>query len=850
MEVSVSNFIKSASFLRREFEGRNQLNRLKFDRKFQFIYIFDTNVIVSKCAPWINGPRQPNGRPGYGEFFVSEHSSSEEVKALSEEENLRAEKTLAIVADHVISLTRSTENSIPIFQFPEHFHETYNVYRSVARKADRYGISLKKVEQRVNYELSRLAAVIKYRFDNNEDQNAVANNVRMVRDLLMGQKYSVANKVIREWDNYVKLAAEYGDVFSLESAEQFYVEDPDVTHSLEVLHEDKLSDHELSVYHSLVRYFTRSIRHLKGESIPTVNSDSLSLAQLHLLNYRLKKRNSNKRFVFITADEKLVKSTYGIRKKTSGSIACEAIGNFSEAYVRHIRAFSGDALFEFSEEENAKDIDLFDGLLANWSESTKINLSALEKIALRRSSLEDTGLDHKDIQEAQLEWEKLTDKAIKQYNLESYGDEEIIEKVIKDRIRKFSSSTTWSKVVLVLREDVSRVRDRTFLKLSDLGYETVIRAPIGRRNPPELVYDSLTNTNKIFSKLSSSSGYSGIEEFELDFQNIKDDCFDPGEQSNGDDRQLSHLKFLVLGAAFASADKWLVAFSHAKRAIEIIERSFKLPSDERNIRVKYNNLDEHEKTTFMSGREAYFLAAVCQRILAGSTEELDKARDYLDRAIRAYKKDKNNSTTRISIYRFLNEKLALSLSKYYLSRSNEPMEPKNNLAFEIYETAHALLTRLNRVSDTKYGSKNFKYPKSIDRITKVSIATNLIQVAVIEEYRVSQKIQSGNLSKIDKDALKLSLETIYMYTDYKDNDLTANKLATTNLVAMYALVGELLLNGKKSDSVNKINEIFSNIEMKAITKYDTWRFNRLQSFARSLVGEILEEDEMMHTPNY
>ncbi|WP_223412965.1 hypothetical protein [Roseovarius aestuarii] len=105
------------------------------------------------------------------------------------------------------------------------------------------------------------------------------------------------------------------------------------------------------------------------------------------------------------------------------------------------------------------------------------------------------------------------------------------------------------------------------------------------------------------------------------------------------DRQLSHVKYLVLAVAFARANKWAVALSHAKRALAIINRSKNSTLAEiRNIPVKANS------GSHITGREAYYFCAVATRILATNQRRLDTAIRYSEDAKLALVRDHKEGT--------------------------------------------------------------------------------------------------------------------------------------------------------------------------------------------------------------
>ena len=125
-----------------------------------------------------------------------------------------------------------------------------------------------------------------------------------------------------------------------------------------------------------------------------------------------------------------------------------------------------------------------------------------------------------------------------------------------------------------------------------------------------------------------------------------------------------YLKFLVMGAAFAAAEKWSVAIGHAEKAIGLVKRTEDLGED--TILIETEDGKAH-----LSGREAYFLAAVCKKILADRPDSLRDAEDYLEQSRRRHLRDIEGGDTKrkeqIQL-RYFAEELSIAQARYYLTR--------------------------------------------------------------------------------------------------------------------------------------------------------------------------------------
>ena len=414
-----------------------------------------------------------------------------------------------------------------------------------------------------------------------------------------------------------------------------------------------------------------------------------------------------------------------------------------------------------------------------------------------------------------------------------------------------------------LKEEYNRAKDRTFIEYSKRGAESVLSDGREYRNPPDLSFGTLGNTNTIFKKLCDPVMYSWSE-FLWDFEQIGavgGDC--PNPAPDGDDRLESHLKFLVLGAAFAAANVWSVALSQGERAISIAER---LPSKEIPMLRGQNG----ERKSFLSGREAYFLSAVAKRMIAKRGRDFESALRDLAKSERALKLDQAMGTAlKLTTVRYENERLEIALSRYYHARKNRHEEWKSKTAGadEIrpdYEkllphyVAHLLCEDfiepiflaargvLNTISHHDPKHRDFRdldvNLEWMGRVSLVHTATNFIQVATIQAFRrYTERVDYErpiSLSDLEQ-ALK-----IIAHFKTPPPQKHSQALRQTPLVELYSDMGARLLGDEgvfpwaKADV--EIDALFSNTHARDVTHYDSWRFDQLKDFALRMNGVASE----------
>jgi hypothetical protein len=824
------DFVRTAAFLKRELEGRNAtVAYMAANKDNRTIYIFDTNVIITKCAPWITGPFGSDENSGWGVIFSDPAADSHDEKIRTQLDK-KAESIVSILASYALRRNRDLDQA-PIFQLPSHSSETNNVFRAVRRQVETFdNIDIRRTQSRESFELSRALALVKHRLsqgDGIEDVRALIDSILnwLVYD---GKPTSRRALVLREWDSYYNLEAEFGGIFPIDTARMFFPRHSDVSRACAVVQAAARSYEEEDIFVRLSNYWKSQ---LDRRSKRNTQADAEALANLFLINARLAETNWS--CVFVTGDRALTRIAYSniptqLVPEKHRSLASE----FSLRCVRHLWAYTADALIE--PEKHRVFTDLFNGLLAHWSKTLTFDNRTLEDLVDHQIRRPGRHIQEDNLERVLNEWENLTTKSIGQHAFEEYQKHEPLRLALLVALKRLMPKGGLSDLRGLLREEVDRARDRAVLSMSDLGLDVIIQADsLGRRNPPELIFDSLKNTNGILQRLSIAEGYSDARSFEYDLAKIADDCYD--SSSDGDDRQQSYLKFIVLGAAFVSAEKWLIALNHARRAIAIISRSARLSSP---IPVRVPDSNTGAVGTYMSGREAYFLAAVAQRMLAGSDSEFTEAHAYLDQAANALKEDHGHRTAaNITMARFDGERLAIALGRYYLARSTEPTNYRDELVGKIYDAA---------AKGVALFDEWLRNParKTLRGVTAVNLSVNLIQTYVIHQFRSLNRLDEGMPCPVTVDVVSHALESISRLTNYAQKSPDA--INATRLIRAYALVGEILITERPAT----ISKLYARLRKQLdpgddllVTRYDRWRYSALLDFIERWVALALRNSE-------
>lgn len=855
-------FLSRAAFLRREMQGRE--HRKAYLRKSaerggpprRLIYIFDTNVIVSYCAPWIAGPRDVDGRNGSGVVFPADWAVGDgEGKLASRLDRNHATLVLKSLAEFALvdasdSKRQWQEQELenrpppirqPIFMFQAHYEEAAEIYKVVADKARNRGapIGAREVSRREKQSSVNLLALLRSTKDGYDPNAQVSGRaLSLVNYLIDRQQGARWGSAVREWDGYVRLSMRTGGIYSSVAAPSFLDGVVGNEKAFRVMSGD-LTSAEVGLKSDLVSYWKRRLdKHKPGPYPQRKRIDAEALADLFLINMYLDDAQSNARIVLITADENLVRATYGglilsrvsheetrLRDLLLGGHG-EMASEFSLRHVGHLWGNIGEALAgrEAGQYPCAGLNDFFNGLLAKGAEATRFPPDITERIALFPSQYSDLAPSRESITTTLQDWADLSISGVRQSSLSELGGGDdlrraILEIVYDDR----GEQQSWDDLLALVQEQIDRKQDRLTINLSDTGIGPLVKAGLlGARNPPDLRFSSFKQTQHIFDELARGR-YKSVEQFEHDLSLIETDCIIPKQQGQVDDRQLSYLKYLVLGAAFASADKWSVALEHALMAGAIPAR-VRPPVPKIPAFVDAGGVTKH-----IAGREAHFLAAVAQRIIADDFGDLDQAAFYLKMAERAVGPPQDHR--QIShIIRFAGERLALSLARYYLDRYDH----RDDRCEATYKAV------VDRCGDVLHLSESHADSVNAGNVALVSIATNVIQTAVIEAYWSDRNGTRDHEQSAAYQSLQDCLKTIQALVALPETLRPSNyirrddRLVCSNLMAAYFFAGALLTcdvaRFEFLATDLPMHECFPSLKKSKIAKYDDWRYRELYAF--------------------
>jgi hypothetical protein len=860
----IDRFVRAAAFLRREFLGRSIVAETSLSLREKTIYFFDTDIIVTYCQPWLMGSRQKGSREGnvgYGEIFPTIGSNISDPERRRSKDD-RAAHIAAILAEYVFTEVRP--NNLPAYQFNDHFDETRRIYEENARRFASLAAGRQKTMSLAQEErIRRAAALVAAYRPNTEGALGLFPMVEFLLQQMTPLDFPVKleDRRIQSWERFLRLNAVTGGIYPGSLASDHFARDGDkkIVNALRLLN-GELTPQETNIFNTLTIRIANKLRDSDSFEYANAERDARAVASLYLLNVRLK--GTGWRAQFVTGARSLIEACYEKFPDAEG-IDLEIADSFSQKYVRHLWAYTTEALLEPDWEGRRKFINWLDGLLASEAASTDFDEGHLTEIVKGQKTIEiENRLKLKAgtssvVAEALNEWEVLTEKAVSKHRFEALGinsDEALrLQHRIVGKIARWqegSLSRSWQDITDELGEEYHRAKDRTFLDFSRIGNNAIFRAQgIGQRNPPDLAFGSLSNTNKIFRRLCDANPYDQ-EEFANDFKEIESDCHD--SSVDGDDRQLSHLRFLVLGATFAGANKWGVALSQGKRAVSIIERSRKFPYWPIPVKTQLPGLP----VSFMSGREAYFLCAAATRVVARTRHDLDSSLLLLEQAEKCLAEDQAQTTAaRTTHVRFKCERLALVLSEYYLERKNLNIQNSNNydasdkfqtpnnneycddLVPPIYAAAHLMLKEVRK---NEPSHKAFSDPKSnlkrFGRVTLVHIATNVVQCCVIRAFRRLNLRTDRSAFTFNREDLRQALRLMAHFA-HPPLGRERDELRQTPLMRLYRDAGARILaedefHFEKTQSA--LNELFKKESSQNVAVYDDWRFERLKDLGAML----------------
>lgn len=668
---------------------------------------------------------------------------------------------------------------------------------------------------------------------------------------------------------------------------------------------EPLDEDEAAAEEFLTWYFGRLLHHKKrrdhqdqsiegGASESRVNisfeNDVNALTQVAMLNYRLLSLNIDRRVVFMTTDRTIVRACYlgfslfserfeqlrseFLRQRRGNMLDTARISRmlsryfrpdehpkwfdyFGRHYIRHIHALAHNAIAEKGGKKSLA--TMFSGLFVNWAEELEDSFEELELMAKgKRVSLPNEFAD--EYKETIASWSEMTQEALKSGRLERIktdakeAHEALYAMLLRGTGVSGNPQLDREHIAYLLNEALEQQRDETMLTLSNLGTNLLIQP--GRRSglsvrdawivrsPPDLHFTKLRRTKHMFEQLARTRGYVHLPTniFEKDMETLKaDTCFDEPPQTEAEQRMFeSYLKFLVLGAAFAAAEKWSVAHGHASRAVAITKRAAGLGRLTKPL-IRITKDGERDVVMF-SGREAYFLLAVCGRTLARDPKDIQDALAVLEEGWQIFIKDtkqgETNDAERITL-RFAAERVAMALTRFYLHRlknlpalvSDLAENPKNTsgveLAIKDIQEWGILVKSAYSILDRATLDTLLPNPDAVT-MTDVSVSLYIIQLQILNAVMPSEH-KAETLEGAWSDPAQLREAVKALETVREDGDLILSGVAKT-----YLLAGQVLrdrpLAPPEWEIDEEIDRWFKSLKRLAVTTFDEQRFNDLAQF--------------------
>ena len=911
------DLIRRAAILQREFLGANETERFK-NNGGEVLYSLDTDVFASYANSVLKGPLTGVNRNGYGQLLPRRY----DVRSLSriEDEELRRKvKSTRFWENHdaVIIARRLAEVALKkgkfksgerelFLQLDEHFEETSRMLASVKQKVNRADLG-QADKQRATLKIKVLKAFqalsVSLSGLTKKDRPSVSRFLGFLIGQIMHREMLSETGPLFEARNYQDLRI-WGD----RGTGRMPLSDFVTMHrSSFYSFSESRHDTARSVLRLLWNDLLKDAKTEEKQREPDVEAlTRLTILNQHLFRSYCDWGEDPVRVVFLTGDVGLLEACYRApdvlnrrlrhyiqqaftdagpselyRKQTEleryfgfdrSNSTRKWFDRFSLHYVRHIRAFSREVLFDETDKPEEHLGDIFDGLFAGEARKLMRSRRSLEKLIEFPEKKERPEDIEKDFGSALEKWNSLVKRAVGKKGLDNWvresGDNEIIKKVTTDIVTGGQSDADWKVVTDWLFEHVSREKDDAMISLSGLGAETLGQVEV--TYPPDLYFDTLEKCRDIFRNLAMTPGYLKSRELIRDFEEINEDCYPKkniasrGDTNGKQDRRWEHhLRFLVLGAVFASAQKWSVAEEHARRAVDIIKRADKLGDDAKII--------TKDETSNPSGREAYFLRTVCARIRAQNETELTIAEEHLESARNAFKKDLSVAPKHplkgLIELRFQNEQLSLALAQYYQARSDlepeqekevaeehegegtaerpETKEPPENSTQARIETISAELARTWNKLEGNQELEEFLDPKAgfPKKLTGMYIALNILQLATIATYWKKMPDDGDEILKAWKTGLpdaapkKECTEKAFEFLAEVNRDY--DDLRSTKMAKAYEISGTIILKKRLPAEYNDketIERLFQELGSEVRAEYDKWRVKYLKKFIIDRLG--------------
>jgi len=578
----------------------------------KIIYCVDTNILTLFLRPDKIGPLS-DGRNGYGVVFPED------------DRELSASLAAALSRYIFFELMRSEADShaIPLILLTGHDVEARRVYDILAGQVGNYF-------ERISEWRSSLLSLIEDTFSSQSQTNVdikateffelifasddVVKQYNRFNDLIryfrIGRLSALVPAIVQRWDG--DLSQNYRAALMAPSTIHDQIEES--AYRLAWL--DRLKSEKSSA---------RSERRLRF--------DVAALARLELVNRKLDEFGAS--LILITGDAAMHRA--GRKYCPFGQHG----DDFARLYLRHPQAFLSSTQILVPEESPSLEpknvtsdmvVDWLDSFLVPYMNYDGPKLDALKNIAYGEASAvfsriaKSASISNIPTERIKEEWGKHTTIVREQHAISSSIAQSELERILgRVKIGQFREAIDELDKLLLYRSEVTW---QSFFEAIvhagwDIFWSNGNSAEIRSRNAPASVFNSFPATSAFVRRALENKPREG--DLRADLQRClplidKEDPF-------------GYAKMLAYATLHASYGNWYVARLLSVRAISIAERIVRERGEEIVTWIEGTDEDELVKARAkISGREAYYFAAVAKRHCARSPADLDEVPHLLDKA--------------------------------------------------------------------------------------------------------------------------------------------------------------------------------------------------------------------------
>lgn len=628
----------------------NDRTFLKSDGKL--IYSIDVDIIKLYLTPF-ELSRPLRGRKGYSRIFRNDpdHVSVALGKAIAD----------FIFFDSV--------NVTPRLVLPPLEHEIADIYGALVMSADTEHTEARK---ELVAGLDKLLGQLKGETNKSKRVDMLVTNLPAVTKYLFSDKGPSAQ---------LQRLGDLVEHSSLLPLDQFILRYQEITPLREILNSPR-SVRDWILFTERKNEWKRRLSKKKiGRKETIIDNDASVLSRLEFLNHLLERMNY--RIVHITGDQALFDVAQSYRPTNSRL-------SFAEKYLRHPRAFLGESSVLFatpisagkhSSQQLTEWLDVF---LADFTDSKSLGRDKLRLIlsqnrkTLAKHARAALSRNPDALALFQNRWNEFTGPLTLAHgrglNVDNTSNSaHSLHPLVTDL------DSLLQKLSDLVEQRVRMTWERCFAAATSVGLSLVQAEARPKRNLPPIAFDRFHRVRTIVEKQISENA----RHYVANRINQKE------VERLWDDDKTGYLYYLVFGLFFAAENKWRVVSILADRCINIARN------------------EARKKDSIISGREAFYLLAIAQRLLSATSSDLDTAAKYICEAIEALEKDRKGfPQLTITPLRFEAEFIALAVARHMINRFVEhPFPDKQDsrlIPFDrLIQTIAELLHRLNEERDTR-----------------------------------------------------------------------------------------------------------------------------------------------------